>query len=107
MEFCTKCSSVMIPQKKGTKVFVICRGCGVKKQYQKRSFKISEQIEHKEPDVIVIEKELLSLPKTQATCPKCAHIEAFWWLQQTRSGDEAPTLFFRCTKCNHSWRQYS
>ncbi|MGC2430674.1 MAG: hypothetical protein WA393_06530 [Nitrososphaeraceae archaeon] len=26
---------------------------------------------------------------------------------QTRSADEATTQFYRCTKCNHTWRNYS
>ncbi len=109
MDFCQKCSSAMMPQKKGGKALLVCRNCGLKKQLQKKSFKIAEHIKHGNPEVVVVEKEFLSLPKTLATCPKCAHTEALWWLQQTRSGDEAPTLFFRCTnpRCKHSWRQYS
>jgi DNA-directed RNA polymerase subunit M len=30
-----------------------------------------------------------------------------WWMLQTRSADEATTQFFRCTKCKHTWRNYS
>jgi hypothetical protein len=26
---------------------------------------------------------------------------------QTRSADEATTQFYRCTKCGHTWRNYS
>jgi DNA-directed RNA polymerase subunit M len=54
----------------------------------------------------VIEKNEDALPKTKATCSKCSHNEAVWWVQQTRSADEAPTVFYRCTKCKHSWREY-
>ncbi|MGH9996735.1 MAG: transcription factor S, partial [Nitrososphaeraceae archaeon] len=25
----------------------------------------------------------------------------------TRSADEATTQFYRCTKCSHTWRNYS
>ncbi len=106
MDFCQKCSSVMIPQKKGNKVILVCKVCGAKKPYAKKSFKIAEHIPKEGLSVTVVEKEFLSLPKTSIPCPKCNHNEAYWWLQQTRSADEAPTLFFRCTKCNYSWRQY-
>jgi len=53
------------------------------------------------------EAKLNSLPTTKIECPKCGHSEAFWWFLQTRSGDEPPTQFYRCVKCNHTWRSYS
>ena len=40
-------------------------------------------------------------------CPKCKNNKAVWWLLQTRSGDEPPTQFYRCTKCAQTWREYS
>ncbi|MBI2112883.1 transcription factor S, partial [Candidatus Woesearchaeota archaeon] len=27
--------------------------------------------------------------------------------QQTRGADEPETRFFRCTKCNYTWREYA
>ena len=48
-----------------------------------------------------------TLPTTQANCPKCDGREAFWWLLQTRGGDESTTQFYRCTKCKHTWRVYA
>lgn len=40
-------------------------------------------------------------------CEKCGHDEAVWWMLQTRSADEPTTQFYRCTKCEHTWRDYS
>lgn len=37
-------------------------------------------------------------------CPNCGNKQAFWWIGQTDSADEPITQFFRCTKCNHTWR---
>lgn len=37
-------------------------------------------------------------------CPECGNIQAYWWIVQTDSGDEPSAQFFRCTKCNHTWR---
>ena len=53
------------------------------------------------------ENDMKSMPTVAMECPKCQHGTAFWWLLQTRSGDEATTQFFRCEKCNHTWRQYA
>jgi transcription factor S len=47
------------------------------------------------------------LPTTNTDCPKCGNNLAFWWMLQTRSADEATTQFYRCTQCNHTWRNYS
>jgi DNA-directed RNA polymerase subunit M len=48
-----------------------------------------------------------SLPTINIECPKCNNNLAVWWMLQTRSADEATTQFYRCTKCNHTWRNYS
>jgi transcription factor S len=53
------------------------------------------------------EKPIEALPTTNMECPKCLNNMAFWWMLQTRSADEATTQFYRCTKCSHTWRNYS
>ena len=40
-------------------------------------------------------------------CEKCGNDEAVWWMLQTRSADEPTTQFYRCTKCQYTWRDYS
>ena len=40
-------------------------------------------------------------------CEKCGHDEAVWWMLQTRSADEPTTQFYRCVKCQYTWRDYS
>ena len=58
-------------------------------------------------EVEVIDKgELQTLPKTTAECPKCYHRTAYFWLVQTRAGDEPETKFLKCEKCGHTWRDY-
>ena len=106
MEFCKKCGSVMVAKEENKKTVLVCRKCNTKvKKY--KPLKIQEPVEKKPQDeIIIIEKNEEVLPKTKAVCPKCGHKEAYWWLRQTRSADEAPTLFLRCTKCGHSWREY-
>ena len=68
-----------------------------------------EELANVAPIKVVGDKEnkLTSLPTTKIECPKCKNDEAMWWFLQTRSGDEPPTQFYRCVKCNHTWRSYS
>jgi len=40
-------------------------------------------------------------------CEKCHNQEGVSWAFQTRSADEPETKFYRCTKCNHTWRDYT
>ena len=47
-----------------------------------------------------------ALPVDKTECPKCHHNEAYWVLRQTRAADEPETKIYRCTKCEHSWREY-
>lgn len=106
MDFCNKCGIVLVAKKENDKTLLVCRKCGLKvKDY--KPMEIAENVE-KNPldDVVIIEKNEEVLPKTKAVCPKCSNKEAIWWIQQTRSTDEAPTLFLRCTKCKYSWREY-
>jgi DNA-directed RNA polymerase subunit M len=107
MDFCKKCGSLMVAKEVKKKTIMACRSCNFKlKRY--KPLEIQEKVSKKplESEVVVIEKNEEVLPKTKAECPKCGHNEAVWWLQQTRSADEAPTLFLRCVKCRHSWREY-
>ena len=57
--------------------------------------------------VVEEDKAPNTLPTTTIECPKCGNNIASWWMLQTRSADEATTQFYRCTKCNHTWRNYS
>jgi len=41
-----------------------------------------------------------------AICTKCKHDKASTWQVQTRGADEPMTHFYRCVKCNHTWREY-
>jgi DNA-directed RNA polymerase subunit M len=107
MEFC-KCGGLMIPKKSGSSVVLICRNCGKKKGCKEKKFKISAFSGDKKGKIIVIDKKanIDVLPKTNVPCPKCDNKEAYWWMQQMRAADEAPTRFFKCTKCEHVWREY-
>jgi len=103
MEFCPECGAMMLPN--GDKFQ--CK-CGHAKDLSKdeiNQYAVTEKIDAKDT-VIMKGEDIDTLPTTKVTCPKCGHNKAFWWLQQTRSADEAETRFLRCMKCKHTWREY-
>ncbi|MBI4021236.1 MAG: transcription factor S [Candidatus Aenigmarchaeota archaeon] len=107
MDFCKKCGSIMVAKEEKKRIFLACRSCDFTlKKYKPLEIEESVKKRPLETDIVIVEKNQEALPKTRAECPKCSHTEAVWWMQQTRSADEAPTLFLRCTKCRHSWREY-
>jgi transcription factor S len=104
--FCQKCGSIMLPKKEGSKKLLAC-SCGYKST-NVESAKIKETVPKKGKEVEVITKgELETLPKMKVKCPKCEHDTAYYWLVQTRAGDEPETKFLRCQKCEHTWRDYN
>ena len=112
VKFCPKCGGIMMPKKSDGKkrgLVLVCRKCGYKAGSYAKDYHLKDKIEKKPDDnVIVMEKDvnLETLPKIKIQCPKCDNNEAYWWVQQTRSVDEAPTRFYQCTKCGHKWREY-
>jgi DNA-directed RNA polymerase subunit M len=107
MQFCPKCHLTMIPMKKEKAIVLVCPKCG---ELTRRSDPIIQKLGTAKESVVVIGKEeekiIQTLPTTKVTCQKCGNGEAFYWMVQTRGGDEASTQFFRCTKCGRTWREY-
>jgi len=111
MEFCPKCGNVLVPTKVKGKVKLYCRKCNIyydpKKLKAKKSMIIEKMGKEKREIVVMMKDEgEKELPVTTITCPKCGNTKAYWWMQQTRSADEPPTLFYKCTKCGYTWREY-
>ena len=85
----------------------MCEKCGTYTKIEKISVKPKESIPKTNIKVLGDEtNDISTLPTTSIECPKCSNTVAFWWLLQTRSGDEPATQFYRCTKCNYTWRFY-
>ena len=96
MEFCPKCGAVLIQKRKNYG----CARCDYSTK-DKLKIKTSEKIK-----VAVIKKEMNTLPIVVEKCKNCGNDKAYFWTIQTRAGDEAETKFFKCTKCDHTWREY-
>jgi DNA-directed RNA polymerase subunit M len=63
--------------------------------------------EEKGTGIVDEEAEQKVMPVVEVECPECKNKQAYFWEVQTRAGDEPPTKFFKCTKCKHTWRDYS
>jgi len=109
MQFCDKCGALMHPRKVNGRVVLVCTSCGFVKDPSGATMKITERREKDErSEIAVVDPDVAAktMPRVKATCPRCGNNEAYWWMVQTRRGDEAPTRFYRCTKCNYTWREY-
>jgi DNA-directed RNA polymerase subunit M len=113
MEFCPDCGSRLVPKKTEALVSMVCSKCGyVKKDLErtnesKASGKVIKHTLQQQVTVIAKEDQVNTMPTMRMECPKCGNMLVYVWQVQTRGGDEASTQFFRCTKCNHTFREYT
>ena len=105
MMFCPKCGSILLPKKEGGKKLLACT-CGYKTKEVSQATIREEKVDKTKEVEVVDKSELETLPKMDAECPKCKHKKAYFWLVQTRAGDEPETKFLKCEKCGHTWRDY-
>lgn len=105
MKFCPKCGRILIPEKIKGKSYLVCKKCGYKEE-SKRKLVIVSGYKEESKEVVVAGENKESLPIADVICPKCGNQKAYWFMQQTRSADEPPTIFYKCTKCGYSWRSY-
>ena len=87
-----------------------CRKCGyIRKIEQADTDKVNKKKSRTENEIVIVDDEedkLKTMPTIQIKCPKCGNNLAIWWLRQLRAADESEVRFFRCTECEHTWRQY-
>ncbi len=115
MEFCPKCGTRLTPTRKKAKgkgaLMLICAKCGYKKQATSSPVVTPKIMERATQESIAVigkeEQKLRTLPTVKIECPKCGNNLAYAWQVQTRGSDESSTQFFRCTKCNYTFREYS
>lgn len=101
MEFCEKCGSVILVQDGKA----ACAACGHKSS-KKPKIESSEKITKRESIAVINEKKTNTYPVVDIDCKKCKNKKAYFWTQQTRSSDESETKFYKCTKCEYTWRVY-
>lgn len=95
----------MAPKKQeGKSDAVFICACGYEEE---GNAKITEENKNQLKDIEVVEKDVEMLPIIKNKCEKCGNKESYYWEIQTRSGDEAATRFYKCTKCKFTWREYA
>ena len=117
MEFCPTCGSFLAPVKSkvgdDTVIVFACSKCEYTKPAlaKKAQLRVKRVVQPKsEQSVTVISQEdqkMQTMPTIRVACPKCGNNLVFVWQVQTRGGDEASTQFMRCTKCSHTFREYT
>ena len=104
MIFCPKCGSLLRPKDKGGKKILYCN-CGFSKSPDGESTQLKEKVDSTRK--VEVMETINVYPKIKIKCEKCDNNAAYYWTQQTRGADEPETRFFKCTKCNHTWREYA
>jgi len=107
MDFCPKCETRL---KKNNDGLLSCPKCKFVKG--KTTDTIKEKSKQASTEFLVMDESDMNRAKglestVKIDCEKCHNQEGVWWTFQTRSADEPETKFYRCTKCNHTWRDYT
>ncbi|MFB6095118.1 MAG: transcription factor S [Halodesulfurarchaeum sp.] len=105
MDYCDDCGGIIVPEKQGDETSFTCRNCGKPYTEEGGELVITEESEEESKSINVDQGDE-SRPVTDAECEECGNDQAHWWTEQTRSADEPPTRFYRCTECGHTWREY-
>ena len=73
----------------------------IQKEANARRVRFEEMLEHKYE--LMNEFTLSEKAKATLKCRRCGSPEITWDQKQTRSADEASTVFCVCNKCNNRW----
>lgn len=105
MKFCPACKTRL----RRIEGVLVCPRCSYREDGSAQTASPKQTVPEgtSEFNVLAEDEGREALPTIKTDCPKCGHDEAVWWMLQTRSADEPTTQFYRCTKCDHTWRDYS
>ncbi|EOA32313.1 hypothetical protein CARUB_v10015575mg [Capsella rubella] len=101
MIFCPTCGNLLRYEGGGNSRF-FCSSCPyiayIKRH--KKQLLVKKSIEH-----VVSKEDIPTAAETEAPCPRCGHDKACFKSMQIRSGDEPESRFYRCLKCEFTWRE--
>lgn len=109
MEFCDECGGMLVSEKNEDDSKMKCRSCGKVQNVDEGDYKVTEEKEDDPMDRLNVNEEgdgETTKPVTEKECPECGNDECEWWMEQTRSSDEPPTRFYRCTDCGAVHKEY-
>jgi len=115
MDFCPNCGTrlIPIPKKKGNKVVLqaTCPKCRYKERIEHTPKIMPKVVERVPQESIVVigkrEQKLQTLPTVRILCPRCKKKHFYAWMVQLRKLEESSTQFFRCARCNYTFRESS
>jgi DNA-directed RNA polymerase subunit M len=104
MDFCPVCGSICKIDYK--KRITVCSRCGnVIDGTPPPVMRSQKQIDDK---IIVVTdslKRINSLPVKNCQCPKCGNKKAYVSIVGSRNENDYETERYKCTNCDHSWRE--
>lgn len=104
--FCTKCKAICKVDYKQKKA--VCSRCGEVVDIEAPpEIKNSKIIDGKIVIVNNSMRQMNGLSRRRILCPKCGNKEAFVSIVGAKNEEDYETEKFRCTECNHSWRESS
>ena len=114
VDFCPKCETRMIPLKKKhartVTLILSCPKCRYEKKATRPNSFISNVKTIQLENLIILgkkEQRLRTTPTFTIDCPKCGNNRAYAWLVHLGSLEQSSTKFYRCTKCNYTYRDTS
>ncbi|CAD7967950.1 unnamed protein product [Amoebophrya sp. A120] len=101
--FCPSCSSLLLVDNLKSKL--VCQTCPYQFVYRKKYFSKTEFVNKQVSDVLGGPEAWKDVEKMSTQCPVCMHGYAYFRQMQTRSADEPMTIFYKCEKCAHCWKE--
>ncbi|XP_031498759.1 uncharacterized protein LOC116263241 [Nymphaea colorata] len=111
MLFCPTCGNMLLVQRPnlGQSSRFFCPTCPYAYPIE-REISVKQKLKKKKLDLVFnYEEAMKNASKSQETCPRCGHGEAYSYDMQTRSADEGATIFFTCCNrsCGHQWQHFN
>ena len=98
---------MMVPQKGTEGVAFYCKKCELTEIADKDIVLKSKVKQSQRTETVVIGEQESDVGTEMMFCSNCKENRMVaQWQVQTRSADEAPTTFFKCTVCQETWRDY-
>ncbi len=113
MDFCPECGTRLTLTREKSEEHVstalTCPKCGYSQPLEAEEPPVQKNVGQSAQEIVTVigeeEAKIRTMPTLKIECPKCGNGDAYWWMVQTRGADESPTQFFRCTRCNYTWRE--
>ncbi|KAG7528042.1 Transcription factor S [Arabidopsis thaliana x Arabidopsis arenosa] len=105
MEFCPTCGNLLRYEGSGNSRF-FCSTCPYVAYIERQvEIKKKQLLVKKSIDPVVTKDDIPTAAETEAPCPRCGHDKAYFKSMQIRSADEPESRFYRCLKCEFTWRE--